>query len=169
MKLWTIQPEEIGKLLENGESFICNVNKSQFYNENCFHDAYDWMISKMNEKNISNPKHIKLPIWAWYRRNNKCKKPDLRESGFAKRGDKCVLIELEIPLIEKRYDLFIPINKKVGTVKNLIENALVELTDSAYVPKDDSNFYSKETGEIFDVNKTVRDTNLRNGSRIILI
>ena len=80
-----------------------------------------------------------------------------------------ILIELEIPLIEKRYDLFIPINKMVGTVKNLIENALVELTDSAYVPKDDSNFYSKETGEIFDVNKTVRDTNLRNGSRIILI
>ena len=80
-----------------------------------------------------------------------------------------ILIELEIPLIEKRYDLFIPINKKVGTVKNLIENALVELTDSAYVPKDDSNFYSKETGERFDVNKTVRDTNLRNGSRIILI
>ena len=54
-----------------------------------------------------------------------------------------ILIELEIPLIEKRYDLFIPINKKVGTVKNLIENALVELTDSSYVPKDDSNFYSK--------------------------
>ena len=80
-----------------------------------------------------------------------------------------ILIELEIPLIEKRYDLFIPINKKIGTVKNLIENALVELTDSAYVPKDDSNFYSKETGEIFDVNKTVRATNLRNGSRIILI
>ena len=80
-----------------------------------------------------------------------------------------ILIELEIPLIEKRYDLFIPINKKVGTVKNLIENALVELTDSAYVPKDDSNLSRKETGEIFDVNKTVRDTNLRNGSRIILI
>lgn len=80
-----------------------------------------------------------------------------------------ILIELEIPLIEKRYDLFIPINKKIGTIKNLIENALVELTDSAYVPKDDSNFYSKETGEIFDVNKTVRDTNLINGSRIILI
>ena len=80
-----------------------------------------------------------------------------------------ILIELEIPLIEKRYDLFIPINKKIGTIKNLIENARVELTDSAYVPKDDSNFYSKEIGEIFDVNKTVRDTNLRNGSRIILI
>lgn len=80
-----------------------------------------------------------------------------------------ILVELEIPLIEKKYDLFIPINKKIGTIKTLIENALVELTDEAYVPKKDTNFYSKETGEIFDVNKTVRDTNLKNGSRIILI
>ncbi len=80
-----------------------------------------------------------------------------------------ILIELEIPLIEKKYDLFIPINKKIGTIKHLIENALVDLTDYAYVPRDDSNFYSKETGQIFDVNKTVRDTELRNGSRIILI
>ena len=78
-----------------------------------------------------------------------------------------ILIELEIPLIEKKYDLFIPINKKIGTIKRLIENALVDLTDNAYVPRDDSNFYSKETGQIFDVNKTVRDTELRNGSRII--
>lgn len=80
-----------------------------------------------------------------------------------------ILIELEIPLIEKKYDLFIPINKKVGTVKNLIEEALVELSNNAYVPKEDTNFYSKETGEIYDVNKTVRDTDLKNGSRIILI
>ena len=72
-----------------------------------------------------------------------------------------ILIELEIPLIEKKYDLFIPINKKIGTIKALTENA--------YIPRNDSNFYSKETGEIFDVNKTVRDTELKNGSRIILI
>lgn len=80
-----------------------------------------------------------------------------------------ILIKLEIPLIEKKYDLFIPINKKIGTIKNLIENALVDLTDTAYLPKKESNFYSKETGEIYDVNETVRDTDLKNGSRIILI
>ena len=64
-----------------------------------------------------------------------------------------ILIELEIPLIEKKYDLFIPINKKIGTIKSLIEEALVGLSSNAYFPKDDSNFYSKETGEIYDVNK----------------
>ena len=80
-----------------------------------------------------------------------------------------ILIELEIPLIEKKYDLFIPINKKVGTIKRLIEDALVELTDHAYKIKEDTNLYSKETGMLYDVNQTVRDTDLKNGSRIILL
>ena len=80
-----------------------------------------------------------------------------------------ILIEIEIPSIEKRYDVFIPINKKVGTIKTLVESGLIELTDKAYVIKDSTNFYSKETGQIYDINQTVRDTDLKNGSRIILI
>lgn len=80
-----------------------------------------------------------------------------------------ILIELEIPLIEKEYDLFIPINKKVGTIKSLIEQALVELTENAYIIKEDSNLFSKDTGIMYDVNDTVRDTDLKNGSRIILL
>ena len=80
-----------------------------------------------------------------------------------------ILIELEIPLIEVKYDMFIPINKKVGTIKSLIERSLIELTDLAYIPRADTNLYSKETGDIYDVNKTVRDTDLKNGSRVILI
>jgi hypothetical protein len=80
-----------------------------------------------------------------------------------------ILVELEIPLIEVKYDMFIPINKKVGTIKSLIERSLIELTDMAYIPRPDTNLYSKETGDIYDVNKTVRDTYLKNGSRIILI
>jgi transcription termination factor Rho len=80
-----------------------------------------------------------------------------------------ILIELSIPLIEKNYDLYIPINKKVGTVKRLIEEGLLELTDNDYVINENSNFYSMETGDVYDVNKTVRETDLKNGSRIILI
>jgi len=80
-----------------------------------------------------------------------------------------ILVELEVPLQEKKYDLFIPINKKIGTVKHLIEEALIELTDNSYEVREDANLYSKETGMIYDVNKTVRDTDLQNGSRIILL
>ena len=80
-----------------------------------------------------------------------------------------ILVELDIPLIEKSYDLYIPINKTIGTVNKLIEQALVEITEGAYIIKQDTNFYSKETGQIYDVNHKVRETDLKNGSRIILI
>ncbi len=80
-----------------------------------------------------------------------------------------ILIELYIPLIEKNYDLYIPINKKIGTIKKLVEEGLTDLTDNDYVIKENSNFYSKETGEVYNVNLAVRETDLKNGSRIILI
>ena len=80
-----------------------------------------------------------------------------------------ILIELYIPLIEKNYDLYITINKKIGTIKKLIEEGLIDLTDHDYIIKEGSNFYSKETGEVYDVNKSVRETDLKNGSRIVLI
>ena len=80
-----------------------------------------------------------------------------------------ILIELEIPTIEKKFDLFIPINKKIGTIKSLIETALVESNDIDYVIKEDANLFSKDTGNIYDVNNTVRDTDLKNGSRVILV
>ena len=80
-----------------------------------------------------------------------------------------ILIELYIPLIEKNYDLYIPINKKIGTIKKLIEEELIDITDHNYIIKEESNFYSKETGKIYDVNKSVRETDLKNGSRIVLI
>ena len=80
-----------------------------------------------------------------------------------------ILIELEVPLIEKKFDLFIPVNKKVGTIKKLLERTLIELSDGSYVIKEDTNFYSKDTGMIYNVNHTVRDTDLENGSRIVLL
>ena len=80
-----------------------------------------------------------------------------------------ILIELYIPLIEKNYDLYIPINKTIGTIKKLIEEGLEDLTDEAYKSKENTNLYSKETGKIYDVNLTVRETDLKNGSKVILI
>lgn len=80
-----------------------------------------------------------------------------------------ILIELFIPSIEKKYDLFIPVNKKIGTIKKLIEEELVDLTDGAYQITESTNFYSKDTGNIYDVNDAVRESDLENGSRIILI
>lgn len=80
-----------------------------------------------------------------------------------------ILLEIYIPSIEKEYDIFIPVSKRVGTIKELIENGIMELTDNSYIKLEDTNLYNKENGSIYDVNLKVIDTDLQNGSRLILI
>ncbi len=80
-----------------------------------------------------------------------------------------ILLEIYVPLIEKEYDVFVPVNKTIGTIKKIIENGIIDLSDNGYVTKSDTNLYSKETGQIYDINLKLIDTDLKNGSRIILI
>lgn len=80
-----------------------------------------------------------------------------------------ILIQLYLPLLEKEYDLFIPINKRIGTVKQLIEKSLSENNDLDYKEKENTNLYSKDTGKPYDVQLLVKDTDMKNGSKIVLI
>lgn len=79
-----------------------------------------------------------------------------------------ILIQLYIPLIEEEYDIFIPINKRIGTIKQLIEKNMSEQA-MGYIIKEDTNLYSKETGQVYDVQLLVKDTDLKNGSRVVLL
>ena len=79
-----------------------------------------------------------------------------------------ILIQLYIPLIEEQYDIFIPINKRIGTIKQLIEKNIAEKS-RVYVIKEDTNLYSQVTGQVYDVQLLVKDTDLKNGSRVILL
>ena len=80
-----------------------------------------------------------------------------------------ILLEVYVPSIEEEYDLFVPVNKKLGTIKQIIEQGIVDLSDGDYIVKEDTNLYSKETGQIYNVDVKIIDTDLKNGSRIILI
>lgn len=79
-----------------------------------------------------------------------------------------ILIEVYIPSIEKEYDIFVPISKRIGTIQSLIENGL-NAFNSDFSLRNDMNLYSKSTGEMYDVNMKVIDTDLVNGSKVILI
>ncbi len=80
-----------------------------------------------------------------------------------------ILLEIFIPLIEEEYDIFVPINKSIGTLKKIIEKGIIDLSDKGYTIREDFNLYSKDTGNMYDVNSKLIDTDLKNGSRIILI
>lgn len=94
MRLWTIQTEEVYQKLLKEKIYRCDINKSKLSVEQIFLNSYTWM--KNNMESILNIKSSFYPIWAWYKYNNKRKQPDLRLSGHAPSGTKCVCLEIEI-------------------------------------------------------------------------
>ena len=80
-----------------------------------------------------------------------------------------LLVNVFVPLLEEKYELYIPINKRISVVIKLIEKALKEMTNGYYPIKEGSVIIDVETGNVYDVNITVKESKMINGSQIILI
>ena len=97
MRLWTIQPPEVFEKLQKDGRFVCDHRYEDValwhYNDY----AYDWLAEQLRQRIGEPPEGVKYPIWAWHTMDWKHKKPDLRYGGYAKRGEKRILIEIEIP------------------------------------------------------------------------
>lgn len=78
------------------------------------------------------------------------------------------LVGVYVPLIEKEFDIYIPVVKKVGTIKNLIISAISELTEGAFIDDGCKRLYYKDTGEEVDVNEFVKFSKIKNGTKLIL-
>lgn len=80
-----------------------------------------------------------------------------------------ILIEVYVPTIEKRYDILLPINKKVKSVIILLSKAIKELTDGAYIIKNNSFLCDKTSGMIYNPEAIIKESGLKNGSEVLLI
>ena len=80
-----------------------------------------------------------------------------------------VLVKLYVPKIEVQYDVWIPINRRIYNVILLLMKGINEFNGDNYNPKDLPTLYDKITSEPYDINAIVGDTNIRNGTEIILI
>ena len=81
-----------------------------------------------------------------------------------------VLVQLIVPYLESKYDLFVPVNKRVGHVIDLLCKTLNEITNGLYDENcEDKKLYNAITGEMYNIQDLVRKTNIRNGSKIVLL
>ena len=80
-----------------------------------------------------------------------------------------VLIELIVPEIDSKFNVFIPISKKVGEVLTLLNKSLIDVSNGVYVSSNKKWVYDGNTGEKYDLNTLIKDTNIRNGTTIVLI
>lgn len=80
-----------------------------------------------------------------------------------------ILIKLYVPSIEERYDIKIPLNKKVSDVIILLIKAIDEFCGGTYKPEEIPHLYNLLTEEIIDTDLKVRDAKIKNGMQLILI
>lgn len=80
-----------------------------------------------------------------------------------------VLVNVIVPYLERDFEMYIPINRRIHSIIKLIEKALNEITNGYYPFKENSVIIDKETGIVFDINITVKESRIMNGSKIILI
>lgn len=86
--------------LNRGISYTCNSTLSPMLSDkkygNTYKTAYDWVVSKMKDKNIKPPKDVHYPVWAWHTLDGKHRKPDFRTLPFT--GFKIPMVCLEVEI-----------------------------------------------------------------------
>lgn len=78
-------------------------------------------------------------------------------------------VDIIVPSINETYNLFIPINKKVGEIIKLLNQAINELTNGDFPITNKLSLVNLINGDVYDINKLVKDNGILDGSKLVLI
>lgn len=76
-----------------------------------------------------------------------------------------ILVNFYILSLGKNYEIFIPVNEKVGNITKLLNNSLFEDIDSSK----NNKILNAETGIVYNNNTLIRTSDIKNGTRLLLI
>ena len=79
-----------------------------------------------------------------------------------------ILVKVYVPQLEKKYDIWIPINKSVYNIEKLLIKGIKSFNNN-YEPKEFPVLYNKVNAKIYDINAKIIDTDIRNGTELILV
>ena len=79
-----------------------------------------------------------------------------------------VFVTIHVPTIDKTYDVFIPANKTFSEIIILISKVISELSG---VPIGETNhaLCDKSNGNIYDLSKTIKESGIINGTKLVFI
>jgi hypothetical protein len=80
-----------------------------------------------------------------------------------------VLVKLIVPELNKEYDIFLPINKKIGNIIILLNKTLNEFSNGTYPISNTNSLYNIDTKKKYDIDVQLYNTDIRNGTRLMII
>lgn len=80
-----------------------------------------------------------------------------------------VLIEICVPAIGERFDVFAPVDVPVGELNGIVANGVVEITSGKYVASKAEHLCLKEPVSMLDPSLTLQDYDIQDGRQLYLI
>ncbi len=79
-----------------------------------------------------------------------------------------VIIELIVPEIDEKYDIFLPINKRIGSIVLLLNKAVNELSQGDFPISRSNKLYNANNLSLYNPNDLLIKTDIRNGTKLLL-
>ena len=76
-----------------------------------------------------------------------------------------ILVNIYILSLSKKYEMFIPVNEKVGHLANLLNNIMMDSIDFSHTVM----IINADSGRCYKNNELVRDTDITNGTKLVLV
>lgn len=80
-----------------------------------------------------------------------------------------VCVDLIVPSIEERYNVFIPVNKKTIEIIFLLNKAISDMTYGSFPISENLSLINADNGAIYNVDNTFLENKILNGAKLILM
>lgn len=80
-----------------------------------------------------------------------------------------VLVEVFVPVLERTFDIFIPVQSPMYEVLGLMKKAIREMSDGRFAADENTAICYREDGTIININLSVYELEIKNGSKLMLI
>lgn len=79
------------------------------------------------------------------------------------------LVEISVPAAGEKYDVFIPLDIKMGEVLQMVSGIMADLTQGKFRANEDTVLCNGFNGAVYDVNIEGAEQGIKNGSHLMLI
>ncbi len=79
-----------------------------------------------------------------------------------------VYVIIEIPILDKKYELLVPIDRRIHNLIDVLVKAVPELR-ADYYERREPVLFSKTNGTVYEMNAVIKNTYIKNGTRLLLI
>lgn len=80
-----------------------------------------------------------------------------------------VLVEIFVPVLNNSFDIFIPLQSQMYEVLEMIKKAVTDISEGRFMANPNTTLCYRRDGTIININLSVYELGIRNGSKLMLI